>query len=140
MHGIALTALGAVFAAGVATAQTTGEKNGLLTDAAGRTLYTFDKDTAGKSNCSGGCAAAWPPFIVKAGERAVPGFGIVTRDDGAQQWAGDGKPLYYFAADVAPGDTKGDGQGGVWHVIRADARRAGNAPMQRPIGGSMAGY
>ena len=35
-------------------------RDGLLADSAGRTVYTFDKDTAGKSNCSGGCLAAWP--------------------------------------------------------------------------------
>ncbi|HUM18196.1 MAG TPA: hypothetical protein VL086_21070, partial [Candidatus Nitrosotalea sp.] len=33
----------------------------VLTDAQGMTLYTYDKDTAGKSNCTGECAEYWPP-------------------------------------------------------------------------------
>lgn len=122
MLKLALTAVAVVFSANLAHAQTVSEKNGVLTDAAGRTLYTFDKDANNKSNCSGGCAAAWPPFIAKDGERANAGFSIVTRDDGTKQWAKDGKPLYFFVADVQPGDIKGDGDGGVWHVIRGSAK------------------
>ena len=38
--------------------------NGVMASKEGKTLYTFDKDAAGKSNCNGGCAAAWPPFMV----------------------------------------------------------------------------
>src|SRR6185437_6876130 len=33
-----------------------------LTDQKGRTLYIFTSDSANKSNCTGGCAAAWPPY------------------------------------------------------------------------------
>ncbi|MFY8042928.1 MAG: hypothetical protein ACOVOD_08365, partial [Rhodoferax sp.] len=33
-------------------------RDGVLADAAGRTVYIFDKDTPGKSNCSGGCLTA----------------------------------------------------------------------------------
>src|SRR3546814_12810623 len=32
----------------------------VLVDARGMTLYTFDKDPAGKSVCNGKCAEAWP--------------------------------------------------------------------------------
>jgi hypothetical protein len=34
------------------------------------------------------------------------------------------KPLYFYAADVHAGDAKGDGQGGVWHVIRSAGKRS----------------
>ena len=50
-------------------------QQGVLTDAAGRTVYTFDKDAPGKSNCSGGCLAAWPAFAAKAGDRLGDGMG-----------------------------------------------------------------
>ena len=33
-----------------------------LADARGMTLYTFDRDAAGKSNCNGQCAVNWPPL------------------------------------------------------------------------------
>lgn len=102
----------------VAQANPTVESNGMLTSKDGRTLYTFDKDQAGKSNCSGGCIAAWPAFTVANAALAGGDFSIVTRADGAQQWAFKGMPLYFFAADAKPGDVSGDNQGGVWHVVR----------------------
>lgn len=52
--------------------------------ASGRTLYTFDKDAAGKSNCNGGCAAVRPPFLVKDGDRAPAEFRVIARDDGSK--------------------------------------------------------
>jgi len=129
MHKLILTTVAAALAAGSAFAQSVAEKNGLLTDASGRTLYVFTKDTPNKSVCNGGCAAAWPPFLVKEGETARGAYAIVTRDDGSKQWSMNGKPLYHFAADTQPGDAKGEGQGGVWFVVRAGApARTGAAP------------
>ena len=40
--------------------------DGTLTNAAGMTLYTFDKDSAGKSVCNGACATNWPPLMAGA--------------------------------------------------------------------------
>ena len=91
-------------------------RDGLLADSAGRTVYTFDKDTAGKSNCSGGCLAAWPAFAAKAGAKAEGDFGVI-EVDGARQWSFKGKPLYYYASDAKAGDRLGDGMGGAWHVV-----------------------
>jgi predicted lipoprotein with Yx(FWY)xxD motif len=72
-------------------------QNGVLVDAAGQTLYSFDKDAAGKSNCSGSCATAWPPLLA-AGEAQATGYwSIILRDDGSKQWAYQGKPLYHWA-------------------------------------------
>ena len=41
---------------------------------------------------------------------------MISRDDGREQVTYNGLPLYYFANDKAPGDTKGQGVGGVWFV------------------------
>ncbi len=109
----------ALIAVGAAQAQSVAHNNGLLTDASGRVLYTFDKDEAGKSNCNGTCVGNWPPFFAGADGKSKGDYSVVTRDDGTKQWALKGKPLYYFAADAKPGDTTGDGKGGVWHVIKA---------------------
>lgn len=109
-------------------ANPTQVSNGLLTSKEGKTLYTFDKDAAGKSNCNGGCAAAWPPFTVANPALAGGDFSIVKRDDGSSQWAFMGKPLYFFAADAKPGDANGDKQGGVWHVIRSEPKKTSAAP------------
>ena len=45
------------------------------------------------------------------------------------QWAYKGKPLYFFAGDAKAGDVNGDKQGGVWHVIRGDAKKTSGAPV-----------
>jgi predicted lipoprotein with Yx(FWY)xxD motif len=101
----------------------------------GMTLYVFDKDTAGKSNCSGQCLANWPPLPVATASAITVGNGLdaaaftaITRDDGSMQVAYNGLPLYFFAADSAPGDTKGDGVGGVWHLAMTSSAPASAAP------------
>lgn len=94
--------------------------DGALTNAAGMTLYTFDKDTAGsgKSACNGPCIGLWPAFVVPAGATAQGDWSIATRDDGTRQWAYKGRPLYTFTRDAKPGDRTGDGFNKVWHVAR----------------------
>jgi len=82
------------------------------------TLYTFDKDTAGKSNCNGKCAEFWPPVKAAADAKPVGDLTIITRDDGSKQWADGGKPLYTFAKDTKPGDTLGNNFKNIWHVIK----------------------
>lgn len=88
------------------------------TGAASMTLYTFDKDSTGVSNCYDQCAVNWPPYLVKAGEPAVVGLTTITRKDGAKQYASSGMPLYYYIKDVKVGDTLGDGVGGTWHLAK----------------------
>ena len=81
--------------------------DGVLTNTAGMTLYTFDKDAGGKSACNGPCAANWPPLTAGADAKASGDWSIVTRDDGAKQWAYKGKPVYLWAKDQKPGDKTG---------------------------------
>lgn len=81
------------------------------------TLYTFDNDTAGQSNCAGDCALAWPPFLAVEGDVANGNFNTIAREDGAMQWTWNGSPLYFFAGDQEAGQINGDGINGVWHII-----------------------
>jgi predicted lipoprotein with Yx(FWY)xxD motif len=92
--------------------------DGVLTNNAGMTLYTFDKDADGKSACNGPCATNWPPLLAAADAKASGDWSIVARDDGAKQWAYKGKPVYLWAKDQKPGDRTGDGFNSVWHVIK----------------------
>lgn len=90
-----------------------------ITGPKGMALYTFDKDKPGTSSCYGGCAKKWPPYFAKDGATAPgAGFTTVERKDGKMQWAKDGAPLYFWIGDKKPGDTKGDGVGGVWHLAK----------------------
>jgi predicted lipoprotein with Yx(FWY)xxD motif len=84
-------------------------KGKALVDAKGMTLYVFDKDAAGKSNCNGPCATNWPPLVATADAKASGDWSIVTRDDGGKQWAYKGKPLYTWSKDAKAGDVTGDG-------------------------------
>ena len=118
MNRITIAALAAAAIVTAACAGTpTRTEGGVLTDSNGMTLYTFDKDMNGKSACNGGCAKNWPPLAASNEAMASGDYSIVTRDDGAKQWAYKGKPLYAWTKDQKPGDKTGDGfLNGAWHV------------------------
>jgi len=93
-----------------------------LVDSKGMTLYIFTNDKPGQSNCSGGCATNWPPFLTDGAPTAGTGvtdamLGTLTRSDGTTQVTYNGWPLYYFAGDSAAGDTNGEGKGNSWYVM-----------------------
>jgi predicted lipoprotein with Yx(FWY)xxD motif len=94
--------------------------NGVLVGANDMTLYTFDKDAAGsgKSVCNGPCATNWPPLAAGADATPAGDYSVITRDDGAKQWAFKGKPLYFWAKDQKPGDKTGEGFNGVWQSAK----------------------
>ncbi len=125
LRSLAVTAFAVAFAAtgaalaGQPAAMAPVAKNGMFVDAKGMTLYTFDKDSSGKSACNGPCATNWPPLLVADGAKASGDWSVITRDDGLKQWAYKGKPVYGWAKDMKPGDTTGDGfLNGAWHVAR----------------------
>ncbi len=93
-----------------------------LTDIKGMTLYTFKKDTSGKSMCEGSCVDNWPLFFREKVEAkdglAASDFGTITRADGKMQTTYKGMPLYYFIKDAKPGDIKGQGVKNVWSVAK----------------------
>jgi predicted lipoprotein with Yx(FWY)xxD motif len=95
-------------------------KDGLLVNASGLTLYTFDRDRAGsgKSACNGTCAINWPPHLAAASAQPQGDYTIVVRDDGRRQWAFKGKPLYTWPEDQEPGDKYGDNKNKVWHIVQ----------------------
>ena len=117
----ALTVCGVTGAALAADPAMTADtaKGKVLVDAKGMTLYTFAKDMDGKSACNGPCAANWPPLAAGADAKAAGDWSVITRDDGAKQWAYKGKPLYAWTKDTKPGDTTGDGfLNGAWSLAK----------------------
>ncbi len=90
----------------------------VLTDEKGMTLYTFDKDTPGMSNCIDGCAQAWPPLMAASGAMAEGDYTVIKRADGSMQWAHKGKPLYTWGKDAKPGDVTGEGFKDIWHAAK----------------------
>jgi predicted lipoprotein with Yx(FWY)xxD motif len=99
----------------------------VLADDHGLTLYYYsaDKRGSGTSVCTGGCATAWPPLAAPvkapAGVRLPGRLGVITRPDGVKQVTLKGYPLYLYIGDKAPGQVKGNGIGGAWHVIKIKA-------------------
>ena len=89
----------------------------ILTDAKDMTLYIWDKDAVGVSNCYDQCAVNWPPLLVPADTAVSGDFTLVDRTDSDQMIvAYKGWPLYLWIKDTKPGDTTGDGVGGTWHT------------------------
>jgi predicted lipoprotein with Yx(FWY)xxD motif len=107
----------------------------VLVDAEGLTLYGLTDDTDGVSTCDGACAEAWPPLTVDGPD--LPAgldsdlFSVVERSDGTFQLKAGEWPLYRFAGDAAPGDTNGQGSGGVWFAVAPDGSLIG-APDAAP--------
>jgi predicted lipoprotein with Yx(FWY)xxD motif len=113
-------------AAATGTVKLSDSKFGkVLTDDAGRTLYSFSKDEQLKSNCAGTCATTWPaytPTTITAGA-GIDGTKLASFDNaGKKQVAIAGVPLYYYSGDTKAGDTNGQGIGGFWYVVDATGK------------------
>jgi len=103
------------------TTQTIGGAK-VLTNAQGRTLYTFAPDHKGMSTCYGSCAQYWPPQPGPAhAESGITGtFGTIHRTDGTTQETYNGLPLYTYIGDTGPGQAHGNNvnlNGGLWHQV-----------------------
>jgi predicted lipoprotein with Yx(FWY)xxD motif len=98
----------------------------VLVDADGMTVYVFTADTEGVSTCTEGCADTWPAVTADSAElpegldAAI--FSVAEAPDGSFQLVANNQPLYTFSGDAAPGDTNGQGVGGVWFVVGADGQ------------------
>lgn len=96
----------------------------IMVDAEGRTLYAFTKDTNGSPTCTDACAKAWPASSLTgqpiAGTGVAAALRSATSPSGGAMIVAGKWPLYRFAGDAAPGDTNGQGSGGVWFAVAAD--------------------
>jgi predicted lipoprotein with Yx(FWY)xxD motif len=109
----------------------------VLTDTKGDTLYTYTKDTkGGPSTCTGSCLAEWPlvkgKAVAASGTKFAGMLGGVTDPDGTIQATYDGYPLYTYAGDMTPGQTAGNGVGGVWRVVTGSTLTAAAGMMSSP--------
>ena len=101
------------------------------------TTYVFDADLAFTSGsaCGGACAVNWPPVAPPAGATIAAPWSSFVRTDGKTQLRYNGRPLYTFIGDGAPGQATGDGVnafGGLWHVGRPASSSA--TPTPAPTG------
>ena len=129
----------AAAAVGLKTAKIGGAT--VLTNVKGFAVYSFAPDTMTRSDCTGACAAAWPPVKgpATAGVGLTGKLGTIKRPDGSTQATYNGHPLYTFIQDSAPGEAKGNGvnlSGGVWHEVTVSGSAA---PASSPSSGSGGG-
>jgi predicted lipoprotein with Yx(FWY)xxD motif len=101
----------------------------VLTNSKGFTLYWFAPDTSTTSKCNGSCAKYWPPVMgpATAGSGVTGKLSTISRSDGSVQAIYNGRPLYTYVADTAPGQAKGNGvnlSGGVWHEVTVSGAAA----------------
>lgn len=114
-----------------ATVKTASSSLGtILVDSKGMTLYHLSGENGSHFICTNSaCTGIWHPLTVTSG--TTPSGQSVTlttvkRPDGTTQVAYEGEPLYTFASDQQPGETKGQGfkDVGTWTVIKT----SGSAP------------
>jgi predicted lipoprotein with Yx(FWY)xxD motif len=120
----------------------------VLVSRSGKTLYFPQQEASGKIVCTGGCLSFWFPVHVTAGAAlhapsGVTGvLGMVHRPGGLNQLTYNGKPLYTFRLDQAPGQVHGnnftDRFGGTtftWHAVSTSGAAAGAGGQQGNSGG-----
>jgi predicted lipoprotein with Yx(FWY)xxD motif len=117
----------------------------ILTDADGRTLYLFENDHQAQSTCYETCADNWPALTgtATAGQGVDASMlGTTTRTDGTKQVTYNGWPLYHYSGDERPGDTNGQGIGGVWYAMGADGNASGGqgAASSTTAANNLGGY
>lgn len=120
----------------------------VLVDRSGKTLYSPQQEADGKIVCTGGCLSFWFPVRVAAGSdlRAPSGvtgaLGMVHRPGGMTQLTFNGKPLYTFRLDQAPGQAHGNdftdhfaGTTFTWHALGTSGASARTGGHQGNPGG-----
>jgi predicted lipoprotein with Yx(FWY)xxD motif len=114
-----------------ASATISGKSVTILTNAQDMTLYYRTSDSS-SSVCSGGCASAWPPMLVTGSATptsatSLPGQLSVGTNANGKQVEYNGHPLYTYSGDSAPGQTNGQGSGGVWFAVTTDLAPGGGS-------------
>ena len=102
--------------------------------------------------CAGGCPSFWFPVSVAAGttphaRTGVTGvLGTIHRPGGLTQLTHNGKPLYTFRLDQAPGQALGNNATDhfgaasfTWHAVTASGTPAGSAQPGNAGGSSYQG-
>ena len=58
---------------------------------------------------------------------------MISRPGGAAQVTINGYPIYLYVGDKAPGQTAGNGVGGVWHIIKIRSTAVAQASALKVI-------
>ena len=117
-----------------------GAQTTVLSTPAGKTIYYFKPDTTTTSNCTGGCASAWPAVTASSGASVsaagLPGTLSTLADGNGNQVTYQGHPLYTYSGDQKESDATGEGlDKGNWNVATPTLSQAASGG-----GGGYGGY
>lgn len=94
----------------------------VVADDSGQVLYAYTDDSPTASACNADwCLVDWPPLQSPGSPTAVPGItaplAVIRGAGGTSQVTLGGHPLYTFAGDLRPGDSRGEGIGSDWYLV-----------------------
>jgi predicted lipoprotein with Yx(FWY)xxD motif len=118
----------------------------VVVDADGRTVYVFDKDTAGSgtSACTAACLSMWPPVVATStkptGSGVTGQLGTIKRSDGTEQVTLAGLPLYMYSGDAKAGDVKGQAVLGIWWAVSPSGTKVTTAAAKSSSAAYSGGY
>lgn len=121
--GASFASIPNAYAAGVVAKVGSTSLGKIIVDSKGMSAYFFNLDKAhsGVSACLAECSANWPAILSPTAKPHVSGIkgvvGSILLKNGGHQVTINGRPIYTFAFDKAPGEIKGQGAQGVWYVI-----------------------
>ena len=97
----------------------------VLATAGRQAIYVWNREPKGKIRCTGSCATAWPPVLVKKGVlvpmhvKGIMGeFGTIRRPGGVRQLTFNRRALYTYANEK-PGRVLCNNVGG-WFAVKVD--------------------
>jgi predicted lipoprotein with Yx(FWY)xxD motif len=124
----------------------------VLVNSSGQALYFSDQEAGGKIMCKADCLTFWQP-LKASGAKPTAGPDVsgklaqVKRPDGTMQVTFDGKPLYRFTEDSAPGQVTGnnfkddfDGTQFTWHAVTTSGSSAGGGAKNSDDSSRGGGY
>jgi predicted lipoprotein with Yx(FWY)xxD motif len=125
-----------------------------LVNSSGMTIYTpkTPAEANGKIKCTGSCLSFWFPVTATSASPAPSGLpgrlGTIRRPGGKTQLTYNGKPLYTFRLDTAPGQAHGSnftdsfsGTSFTWEVVVASGQAGGaGSPAPSPSYSYGSGY
>lgn len=139
--------------AAVSTRQLSGVGTVLVTSS-GMTIYTpkVPAEANGNIKCTGSCLSFWFPVTASSaspGSSGLPGtLGTVHLPGGTTQLTYNGRPLYTFRLDTAPGQAHGNnytdhfnGTTFTWQAVTASGKPGGaGTPAPSPSYSNQPGY
>ena len=100
-----------------------GKNVHVLTNNKGFLLYYYMKDTMLTSNCTGGCAQAWPPLKAPDNMMTIDSSVMLPKKLSVHKTANgnqvfyDGHALYTYVGDTKAGQFNGRGMGNNWFLV-----------------------